>query len=204
MTAIKRLGEVDRQASSEFEGEIREFMLTVNEHPNSDEALQAYIQKELGVRSRNDLGFRLIDQEGLVLVSSAVNDALRGIWKPPVGWTSDAPHVVCETLEPQGSAYPHRVCSLRVQTADGRACTAQTSYLLDQMTESLARVRRISFAILVFAPAALALRRWRPFALALLALAAFAQTAFLGLEHYWKQQERAGEFERPLPWMPEP
>jgi hypothetical protein len=61
-----------------------------------------------------------------------------------------------------------------------------------------------SLAILVFAPAALALRRWRPFALALLALAAFAQTAFLGLEHYWKQQERAGEFERPLPWMPEP
>lgn len=140
------------QIDAFLEGEIREFMLTVNEHPNSDEALQAYIQKELGVRSRNDLGFRLIDQEGSVLVSSAVNDALRGIWKPPVGWTSDAPHVVCETLEPQGSAYPHRVCSLRVQTADGRVCTAQTSYLLDQMMESLTRIRRISLAILVFAP----------------------------------------------------
>ncbi len=140
------------QIDAFLEGEIHEFMLTVNEHPNDDEKLQAYVQKELGVRSRNDLGFRLIDQEGTVLVSSAVHDDLRGMWRPPAHWALDAAQVVCETLQPPANAYPHRVCSLRVQTADGRVCTAQSSYLLDQMMESLARVRRIGLSILVLAP----------------------------------------------------
>lgn len=140
------------QIDAFLEGEIHEFMLTVNEHPNDDKALQEYLQQELGVRSRNDLGFRLIDQEGHVIVSSAANDILRGMWSPPAHWAQDAPNVVCETLHPPASAYPHRVCSLRVQTVHGRDCTAQSSYLLDLMTESLARVRRICLAILVIAP----------------------------------------------------
>ncbi len=140
------------QIDAFLEGEIHEFMLTVNEHPDDDLALQAFVQQELGVRARNDLGFRLMDEQGVVLVSSAVEDDLRGIWKPPPDWDDDAPYIRCETVQPPGRPYAHRVCSLRVQTAEGRHCTAQSSYLLDQMTESLARFQRICLAVFLAAP----------------------------------------------------
>ena len=140
------------QIDAFLEGEIYEFMLTVNEHPNDDKAMAAYFQQELGARSRKDLGFRLIDAEGGIFVSSAREDELTGMWTPPANWMESAPHVLCQTVVPQGRPYAHRVCSLRVQTADGRICTAQSSYLLDQMSHALARFRRICFLVLVVAP----------------------------------------------------
>lgn len=140
------------QIDAFLEGEIYEFMLTVNEHINDDKGLAAYIQQELGVRSRGDLGFRLIDAEGRVFVSSASEDELTGLWKPPANWMKTAPYVLCQTVVPPGGHYSHRVCSLRVQTADGRTCTAQSSYLLDQMSHALIRFRRICLLVLVVAP----------------------------------------------------
>lgn len=137
-----------------LEGEIHEFMLTVGEHPSDDAFLESYFRNELGARTRHDLGFRLIDVSGKVLVSSSATDALAGLWNAPPSWYTNAPRVMCETLYPRSVKYPYRVCSLRTETADGRTCTAQSSYLLDQMTESLAGFRRVALAILVMSPLA--------------------------------------------------
>lgn len=135
-----------------LEGEIHEFLLTVEQHPGDDASLEAGFRNELGVRARHDLGFRLIDSDGRVFVSSAANDVLRGLWRPPASWFETAPRLLCETLRPPAGRYAYRVCSLRTRTADGRACTAQSSYLLDQMTEALARFRRIGVAVLLVTP----------------------------------------------------
>jgi hypothetical protein len=59
----------------------------------------------------------------------------------------------------------------------------------------------ISLVAPPLALAALAARQLRVAGLALLAFAAFGQTARLALEHHWKQQERAGHFERANPWL---
>jgi len=48
----------------------------------------------------------------------------------------------------------------------------------------------------LIALAALFLRRWRFAALTLIALCAALQFAYVGLETYWKTQERAGVFEQ--------
>jgi len=140
------------QIDAFLEGEIHEFMLTVREHPNDDAFLESYFRKELGARTRHDLGFRLIDRDGNVFVSSATEDVLAGLWKAPASWYADTPRALCETLDPPGASYAYRVCSLVSRTADGRTCTAQSNYLLDQMTESLWKIRRIGMAILVLTP----------------------------------------------------
>jgi len=140
------------QIDAFLEGEINEFLLTVAHHGGDDAALEADVRHELGVRTRHDLGFRLIDEQGHIFVSSASEDKLRGLWNPPSDWSSSGSTVRCETLHSAVAPYPYRVCSLPTRTPDGRTCTAQSSYLLDQMSESLARVRRICIAILVVAP----------------------------------------------------
>lgn len=140
------------QVDAFLEGEIHEFMLTVHEHPMDDALLEEYFRKELGVRTRNDLGFRLIDENGRVLVSSSMSDLFRDLWRPPADWYRASAQVRCDTLQPSGAPYGHRVCSLRTETADGRTCTAQSSYSLDQMTQSLARIRSIALTILVVTP----------------------------------------------------
>jgi len=140
------------QIDAFLEGEIREFMLTVRDHPNNDTFLEDYFRTELGVRTRSDLGFRLIDENGDVFVSSAVKDELQGLWQAPANWYRAIPRVQCDTLQPSGAKYGHRVCSLRTETGDGRICTAQSSYSLDQMNESLARIRLIALVILVVTP----------------------------------------------------
>lgn len=54
-----------------------------------------------------------------------------------------------------------------------------------------------SIAAPLLAAGALLLRRWRVATLSVLAVAALFQVTALLLEYRWKEQERAGEFERP-------
>jgi heavy metal sensor kinase len=139
------------QIDAFLEGEITEFLLTVNEHVGNDTGLQEALRHELGSRDRNDLGFRLIDIEGKIIVSSVRNDPLDGLWLPPGGWETQKPTVVCETLRPSNEPHTYRVCNRFVVTADGRKGTAQSSYLLDEMTQSLASFRRVVALALIFA-----------------------------------------------------
>lgn len=146
-----------RQGIDTFlEGEVREFMLTVNEHSNDDSMLEQVIRRELGARTRHDLAFRLFDMKGRVFVSSEAGDSFAKIWSAPQGWYDQTPRPLFQTIHPPSEPYPYRTCSLLVTTSDGRSCTAQASYLLDHMTVSLARFRKICVIVLA-AAAALAL-----------------------------------------------
>ena len=132
-------GEID----TFLEGEVREFMVTVDSHPNDDAGLELAIRHELGSRARHDLAFRLFDEGGRVIVTSEPDDPLAGSWVPPPRWSDEGPHLHHETARPAGQPFPFRVCSLRVKTSDGRTCTAQASYSLDHMTGALAVFRRV-------------------------------------------------------------
>jgi len=143
-----------RQGIDAFlEGEVREFMLTVNEHSNDDSMLEQVIRREMGVRTRHDLSFRLFDTKGRVFVSSEAGDSLAKIWSAPQGWYDKTHRPLFQTIHPPGEPYPYRTCSLLVTTSDGRRCTAQASYLLDRMTASLARFRKICVIVLAVAAA---------------------------------------------------
>jgi len=133
-----------------LEGEVREFMITVNAHPGDDDGLQEAIRLELGSRSNNDLAFRLFDEQGRLLVTSESNDRIAALWSPPDGWNHDPPHLLFQTVRPAGKR-ALRTCSLRVTTDDGRICTAQASYTLDRMDASLVMFRRVCAIGLAFA-----------------------------------------------------
>lgn len=126
-----------------LEGEVHEFMVTVNDHPGDDAGLQHAIRLELGSRSHNDLAFRLFDEQRRLLVTSESNDLIAALWKPPDGWDHTEPYLVFQTVKPPGETGAHRTCSLRVITNDGRACTAQASYTLKRMDGALAMFRRV-------------------------------------------------------------
>ncbi len=134
-----------------LEGEVHEFMVTVNAHPGDNTGLQQTIRLELGSRSHNDLAFRLFNEQGQLLVTSETDDQIAALWNPPSGWSHDAPYLVFQTVRPDGETGTHRTCSLRVATDDGRACTAQASYTLDRMEASLAMFRRVCAIGLVLA-----------------------------------------------------
>lgn len=143
-----------RQGIDTFlEGEVREFMLTVNEHSNDDSMLEQVIRRELGARTRHDLAFRLFDTKGRVFVSSEADDSFAKMWSAPQEWYDQTPRPLYQTIHPPGKPYPYRTCSLLVTTSDGRRCTAQASYLLDDMTVSLARFRKICVIVLAAAAA---------------------------------------------------
>jgi heavy metal sensor kinase len=143
-----------RQGIDAFlEGEVREFMLTVNEHSNDDSTLEQVIRRELGARTRHDLAFRLFDTKGRIFVSSEADDSFAKIWSAPQGWYDQTHRPLFQTINPPGDPYPYRTCSLLVTTPDGRRCTAQASYLLDRMTASLARFRKICVIVLAVAAA---------------------------------------------------
>lgn len=130
-------------------GEVHEFLVTVNQHPNDDPGIEQAIRQELGVRARRDLAFRLFDASGRLIVSSDANDPLLASGATRPAWDEDPARFRLETVLPQGHKYPYRVCSLSVTTTAGRKCTAQVSYLLDQVNESLATIRRTCGVVLV-------------------------------------------------------
>ncbi len=129
-----------------LEGEVREFLGTVNRHPGNDPGLERSIRTELGTRLHHDLAFRLYDAAGRLMVSSEPDDAVAQAWRPPADWENDPTAFRFETIRVPNEAAPFRLCSLRVKTADGRSCIAQAGYRLDRMIASLAMFRRVCLA----------------------------------------------------------
>jgi heavy metal sensor kinase len=126
-----------------LEGEVHEFMVTVNSYPGDDAGLQHAIRVELGSRVHGDLAFRLFSEQGKLLVTSESNDPVAALWNAPDGWDRDSPHFVFQTVRLEDNSGSHRTCSLRVTTDDGRICTAQASYTLDRMDASLVVFRHV-------------------------------------------------------------
>jgi heavy metal sensor kinase len=132
-----------REIDQFLEGEVHEFMQTVNRFPSDRAALEEAIRAELGSRTQRDLAFRLFDNDGELIVSSQADDQVAPLWAPPEDWSKTPPYFEFRTLWPDGAPYPCRTCSLRVTTVDGRSGTAQAGYSLQQVNESLAMFRRI-------------------------------------------------------------
>ena len=140
-----------REVDKFLEGEVHEFMQTVNHYPNDDAGLEKAIREELGSRTQRDLAFRFFDSGGELIVTSEADDQVGPLWAPPEDWSKTPPYFEFRTLWADGAPYPYRTCSLRVTTVDGRGGTAQAGYSLKQVNESLAMFRRICALGLCFA-----------------------------------------------------
>jgi heavy metal sensor kinase len=134
-----------------LEGDLREFIVTIDQHADDDAALERAIRRELGSRTRRDLAFRLFDLDGHLIVSSEPNDELASLWAAPPGSVEKPPYVHLETARSIGQPYGYRTCSRRITTSDGRSCTAQASYCLERMMTSLALFRRVCAVVLALA-----------------------------------------------------
>ncbi len=149
-----------RQIDTFLEGEVHEFMLTVNQHAHDLDGLQQAIRQELGTRSHHDLAFRLFDEQGRLIVSSESDDLVASAWTPPARWPGSRSSFVFSTVRTPDGRRGFRTCSLRVTTRDGRRCIAQASYTTERMEASLASFRRVCLAVLAFAATVSLLCGW--------------------------------------------
>jgi len=140
-----------REVDRFLEGEVHEFMRTVNRYTDDDAGLERAIREELGSRTQRDLAFRFFDGAGELIVTSEADDRVAPIWDPPKDWANATPHFDFRTLWPHGAPYPYRTCSLLVTTVDGQAGTAQAGYSLKEVYESLTMFRKICALGLCFA-----------------------------------------------------
>lgn len=140
-----------REVDGFIEGEIHEFTAIIREHDFDLNEAQRSIRLELGQRARHDLDFRLLDEQGHVLLSSnpKLDATLR--WGPPTGWDRDWGASLFETCEVTGQKHPIRVCSQRFSGPAGQAYIAQATYILDRVTTSLTIFRRICIVALLLA-----------------------------------------------------
>ncbi len=126
-----------------LQGEVDELTAVLRAHAPDYRASEKRILLELSHRVREDLSFRLLDREGNVLVNSDPPERLKTVGVPPDAWTVDPAESVFETVRLPGKPFPVRVCTRPFQSPDGRTYIAQAGYLLDRMSTSLARFRRI-------------------------------------------------------------
>ena len=94
-----------RQVDAFLAGEVMEFRAILSDASGDLEEVQHRIRAELGSRQRGDLAFRLVGEDGRVLLTSDAARTLPDQWSVPDNATSDP-------------RYPHRV-----QRGDGRAHT---------------------------------------------------------------------------------
>jgi heavy metal sensor kinase len=123
-------------------GEVQELTAVVRAHPHDYRSAERAIRLELGSRVRGDLSFRLLDPNGRVLVSSDPRDPLAGRMVLPEDGGRANEQPLFETVRTPAKPCPVRVCSFPLRQPDGSILVAQVGYLLDQMTQSLAALRR--------------------------------------------------------------
>ena len=132
-------------------GEAREFEAILAEHPGDYEKAQQAVRLELGSRPRRDLGFRLVDERGGVLLTSDPEDPFPAPWVFPAEWNTNGEPAHYETVSPRPGQYPVRVCSLPARTGKGEPVILQATYSLEDVTESLALFRKIAAGSLIVA-----------------------------------------------------
>ncbi|MFQ5424503.1 MAG: sensor histidine kinase [Phycisphaerae bacterium] len=132
-----------------LQGEVDELTAVLRAHAPDYRASEKRILLELSHRVREDLSFRLLDREGNVLVNSDPTERLKTVAVPRDAWAGGPAGSVFETIRLPDKPYPVRVCSRPFQSPDGRTYIAQAGYLLDRMSMSLARFRRICIVALL-------------------------------------------------------
>jgi len=140
-----------REIDTFLEGEVYEFMLTVNAHPDDDAALERAIREELSTRARKDLSFQLFDAAGRLVASSEPNAALAGLGVPRPEAPERMGYFRFATFQPPNDPVPVRTCSLHTKTLTGREVTAQAAYRMDQMVVSLSMLQRTCLLALAVA-----------------------------------------------------
>lgn len=140
-------GEVDRF----LVGEVQEFLAILGEEEDETlEEIERDIRQELGSRLHNDLTFRLLDQNGKLVVTSDPDDRLPNPW--PLG---PQEHAAGNALfESVALARPNtniRVCSQRVRLSGRGDFIVQATYMLDDVASSLARFRNLCLVVMAFA-----------------------------------------------------
>jgi len=152
-----------------LDGEVHEFLSTVNEHRGDVRILEADVQRELSARRLGDLAFRMFDAQDRLVISSEPDDTVAAAWRLDPAQPERYAEPTFETFSPAGADYPYRLCSLRTHLASGDVVLLQASYSLERMVSSLANFRRMcavaliaSILLALIAGRFLALRSLRP------------------------------------------
>ncbi|NOT02052.1 MAG: heavy metal sensor histidine kinase [Phycisphaerales bacterium] len=132
-------------------GEVYEFLGATHHHTGSEVQLEGDIRQELGSRLRNDLGFRILDLHGKLIITSDANDMVAAHWRPPRHDPQPGSRPFFETIVPPDGTVAYRLCTLRERLPDGRDCFAQASYSLEWTAASLGEFRRICAVVLALA-----------------------------------------------------
>lgn len=137
------------EVDSFLRGEMDEFVGLVRQHSFDIPAAEQQVRSHLGSRSRHDLGFRLVDSAGRVVLTSLVEDDFPA-GKPQAineGRPLNTPRF--ETVYPPNLRHPIRLCSMPIQSPQGTLYIAQAGYLLDRMNESLHTVGLLAGALML-------------------------------------------------------
>lgn len=137
-----------REVDAFLAGEVMEFREILSATDGDLEDVQHRIRAELGSRQRGDLAFRLLDENGRVLLTSDTTHALPDLWSVPRKTAND---LVIRTEYTAATGEPTRTCSKWLVRPDGSTQIVQATYRLDQVNASLSRFMQICFTALVAA-----------------------------------------------------
>jgi heavy metal sensor kinase len=121
-------------------GEVMEFRAILSEAGGDLADVQHRIRAELGSRQRGDLAFRLLAEDGHVLLTSDATHTLPDRWPTP---TDPTPDLVTRTEYSTASGECIRTCSQWTTGPDGTTRVVQATYRLDQVNASLRRFLHI-------------------------------------------------------------
>jgi two-component system heavy metal sensor histidine kinase CusS len=129
-------------------GEVMEFRSILSEADRDLDDVQRRIRSELGSRQRGDLSFRLLDENGHVLLTSDASHGLPDPWTIP---PQPPTEMLLRTETGRAPRSHTRTGSLWVRGTDGTTRIVQATYALDQVDASLRRFREICLAALAAA-----------------------------------------------------
>lgn len=138
---------LEHEVDGFLEGEVHEMAALLEEHAHDYDAVEAAFRLELGQRPRRALGFRLLDEQGRVLVSSSPEGKTWHLEVPEVG--QDDSNSRFRTIRTPKLEYPVRLCAEPFVGSDGRRYVAEAGYTLDRMSDSLAAFRAVCGVALV-------------------------------------------------------
>lgn len=136
-----------REIDTFLAGEVMEFRTLLAAAGGDFDDVQRRVRAELGSRQRGDLAFRLLDEQGRVLLTSDPSSGLPNPWPLPARPSTG---MLFRTERGSERATHTRTASQWVES-DGSTRIVQATYLLDQVNASLDRFLQICAAALATA-----------------------------------------------------
>ncbi|MBN1489684.1 MAG: heavy metal sensor histidine kinase [Phycisphaerae bacterium] len=127
-----------------LKGEVHELSAIVfARHDHDYAAAEEDIRLELSHRERGDVSFRLLNDQGQVVINCDPKNWFAALTSPPPHAGRTSSWSAFETVKTANRRAPVRVYAERVEGPDGRVHVAQAGYLFDQAERSLAMFRLI-------------------------------------------------------------